>query len=137
MKQVQIVHPDHIYSVWDKVEPLIQASLDVGFGYATIDQVKLMLVKGIQTLLIAVDENNDIAGALAVEFVNYPNERVVFLAELGGKAVVDQSVLDQVEEWARQNGATRMCAWADDVHARLYKIKLGFTTARHVVEKKL
>lgn len=137
MMQVQIVHPDHIYSVWDKVEPLIQASLDVGFGYTTLDQVKLMLTKGMQTLLLAVDDNSNIAGAMVVEFVNYPNERVIFLAELGGKAVVDQSVLDQVEDWARQNGATRMCAWADDVRARLYKIKSGFTTARHVVEKKL
>ena len=137
MKQVQIVPPDHIYLVWDKVKPLIQASLDIGFGYTTIDQVKLMLVNGTQTLLVAVDDAGEVAGAMVVEFVNYPNERVVFLAELGGKAVVDQSVLDQVEDWARQNGATRMCAWADDARARLYKIKSGFTTARHVVEKKL
>lgn len=136
MIQVQIVPPDQIYSVWDKVKPLVEASLNVGFGYATIDQVKLLLTKGMQTLLVAVEED-ELAGAMVVEFVNYPNERVVFLVELGGKAVVDQSVLDQVEDWARQNGATRMCAWADDARARLYKMKSGFTTARHVVEKKL
>jgi hypothetical protein len=136
MIQVQIVPPDHVYTVWDKVKPLIEASLNVGFGYTTIDQVKLLLTKGLQTLLVAVDEG-EFTGAMVVEFVNYPNERVVFLVELGGKAVVDQSVLDQVEDWARQNGATRMCAWADDVRARLYKMKSGFTTARHVVEKKL
>lgn len=136
MIQVQIVPPDHVYGVWDKVKPLIEASLNVGFGYTTIDQVKLLLTKGLQTLLVAVEEG-ELAGAMVVEFVNYPNERVVFLVELGGKAVVDQSVLDQVEDWARQNGATRMCAWADDVRARLYKMKSGFTTARHVVEKKL
>lgn len=136
MIQVQIVLPDQIYTVWDEVKPLIEASLDVGFGYTTIDQVKLLLTKGTQTLLLAVDDGQ-IAGAMVVEFVNYPNERVIFLVELGGKAVVDQSVLDQVENWARQNGATRMCAWADDARARLYKMKSGFTTARHVVEKKL
>lgn len=136
MIQVQIVPPDQVYSVWDKVKPLVEASLNVGFGYATIDQVKLLLSKGMQTLLVAVEEG-ELAGAMVVEFVNYPNERVVFLVELGGKAVVDQSVLDQVEDWARQNGATRMCAWADDARARLYKMKSGFTTARHVVEKKL
>lgn len=136
MIQVQIVLPDQVYTVWDEVKPLIEASLNVGFGYTTIDQVKLLLTKGMQTLLLAVEEDK-IAGAMVVEFVNYPNERVIFLVELGGKAVVDQSVLDQVEDWARQNGATRMCAWADDARARLYKMKSGFTTARHVVEKKL
>lgn len=136
MIQVQIVLPDQVYGVWDEVKPLIEASLNVGFGYTTIDQVKLLLTKGAQTLLLAMEEGK-IAGAMVVEFVNYPNERVIFLVELGGKAVVDQSVLDQVEDWARQNGATRMCAWADDARARLYKMKSGFTTARHVVEKKL
>lgn len=136
MIQVQLVPPDQVYGVWDKVKPLIEASLNVGFGYTTIDQAKMLLTKGLQTLLIAVDEG-EIVGAMVVEFVNYPNERVIFLVELGGKAVVDQSVLDQVEDWARQNGATRMCAWADDARARLYKMKSGFTTARHVVEKKL
>ena len=136
MIQVQIVSPNNIYGVWDLVEPLIQASLDVGFGYTSIDQVKLLLSKGMQTLIVAV-EDDEIKGAMVVEFVNYPNERVIFLAELGGKAVVDQDVLNQVEDWARHNGATRMCAWADEPRARLYKLKSGFTTARHVVEKKL
>jgi hypothetical protein len=136
MIQVQLVPPDQVYGVWDKVKPLIEASLNVGFGYTTIDQVKMLLTKGLQTLLIADDEG-ELVGAMVVEFVNYPNERVIFLVELGGNAVVDQSVLDQVEDWARQNGATRMCAWADDARARLYKMKSGFTTARHVVEKKL
>lgn len=136
MKQIQIVAPDQIYQIWDEVKTLIEASLDVGFGHTTIDQVKLLLSKGMQILLVAV-EDGKIDGAMVVEFVNYPNERVVFLVELGGKSVVDQSILDQVEDWARQNGATRMCAWADDARARLYKMKSGFTTARHVVEKKL
>lgn len=136
MIQVQLVPPDQVYGVWDKVKPLIEASLNVGFGYTTIDQAKMLLTKGLQTLLIADDEG-ELVGAMVVEFVNYPNERVIFLVELGGNAVVDQSVLDQVEDWARQNGATRMCAWADDARARLYKMKSGFTTARHVVEKKL
>lgn len=136
MKQVQLVPPDQVYQIWDEVKTLIEASLDVGFGHTTIDQVKLLLSKGMQILLVAV-EDGKIDGAMVVEFVNYPNERVVFLVELGGKSVVDQSILDQVEDWARQNGATRMCAWADDARARLYKLKSGFTTARHVVEKKL
>jgi hypothetical protein len=136
MIQVQIVPPSHVYGIWDKVSPLIQASLDVGFGYTTLDQVKLLLTKGMQTLLIAV-EDEELKGAMVVEFIDYPNERVILLSELGGNAVVDQAVLNQVEDWARQNGATRMCAWADDARARLYKIKSGFATARHVVEKKL
>lgn len=136
MSQVYYVAPDQIYQVWDKVVPYIKAANDVGLGYHTVDHTKLMLIKGMQFLLVS-EEDSEITGALVGEFINYPNERVMHINELGGRLIIKPELLDLVEDWARQNGATRMSAWADEAQARLYKIKAGFTTARHVVEKKL
>lgn len=137
MIQLQVVPPNQVYSLWDEVSPMIQAALDSGtFCYNTLEQVKLLLVKEMQQLLVIV-ENDELVGAMVTEFVNYPNERVLFVVEIGGKGIINETVSDQLGEWARFNGATRMCAWADEARARLYRMKAGFTTARHVVEKKL
>ena len=137
MIQVQIVSPDAVYSVWDKVKPFLEAAHHLDFEYTTVEQIKLLLVKGIQNLFIGVDDTGEIVGAMVTEFINYPNERVLFITEIGGKGIVTEPLINQIEDWARQNGATRMCAWADAARARLYQMKSGFTTARHVVEKKL
>ncbi len=136
MIQLQLVPSDKVYEIWDTVKPFIEAAHHLDFEYTTVDQVKLLLTRGMQTLLIFVDEG-EIVGAIITEFINYPNERVLFITEIGGKEIITESLCNQLEDWARQNGATRMCAWADAARARLYKMKCGFATARHVVEKKL
>ena len=136
MTQLHIVPTDNVYGVWDKVKPFIEAAHHLDFEYSTVEQTKLMLVRGMQNLLVFVDED-EIVGAMVTEFINYPNERILFITEIGGKEIITESLCDQLEDWARQNGATRMCAWADAARARLYKMKCGFATTRHVVEKKL
>lgn len=136
MIQLQIVPADNVYGVWDTVAPFIEASLNVGSGHTTLDQIKLLLTRDMQTLFVFVDEG-EIVGAMVTEFMNYPNERVLFITEIGGREIITESLCEQLETWARQNGATSIGAWADAPRARLYKMKCGFTTARHVVEKKL
>lgn len=136
MNQVQVVSPDFVYQVWDRVEPYLSASLDSSTGDCTIDQLKYALIRGLQTLFVAVNES-DITGAMVVELVNYPNTRVMFINALGGKGVVNQETFAQVEDWARQQGASKVKAVVHDAQARLYKQKSGFTTVRQVVEKKL
>lgn len=133
---LEYIAPENIYALWPKIEPLIEASNNVGPKHFTVEQTKMALTSGVKQLIVAV-EDNDIAGMIVVEFINYPNERVLFINDLGGKAVVTSDVFGQVEEWARLNGATRVCAWADAARARLYQSKLGLATVLHVVEKKL
>lgn len=133
---LEYITPEQIYTLWPKIEPLVTASFEVGPKHFTVEQTKMALTSGAKQLIVAV-EDNDIAGMIVVEFLNYPNERVMFINDLGGKSVVTSDIFGQVEEWARLNGATRVCAWADDARARLYKSKLGLATVIHVVEKKL
>ena len=60
MNTVQIVAPNSIYSNWDKVEAYLKASISVSTHDCTIEQLKMLLVRGEQTLLVSVNENSNI-----------------------------------------------------------------------------
>ena len=134
MKQIQLVSPDFICKLWDKIEPFFVSSLKYSNDDYNVDQIKMLLVNGQQVCLIAVEENN-IIGASAVEFINYPNQRVLHITSMGGKALIEPDMIRQFEEWAKSQGATKIRAFAQDAQARLYKIKMGLNTVTHVVEK--
>ena len=136
MNIVQKVDPSHIHQIWNQVESYLEASIETSTGECTLDQLKGLLVLGTQTLLVAVKEDK-IIGAMTIEFINYPNERVMFITALGGRGVVDSETFTQVEEWAKSQGATKVNAWAKKGQAKLYEIKAGFNTVRFVMEKKL
>jgi hypothetical protein len=137
MNTVQIVAPNYIYDVWDKVESFLNASINVSGGDFTLDQLKHSLGKGEQTLLVSINDNNVINGAMTVEFINRPNDRVMFITALGGYGIVNDETFSQVESWAKLQGATKAGAWAQEAQARLYKLKANFNTVRYVVEKDL
>jgi hypothetical protein len=94
-------------------------------------------VRGEQSLLISVNKNNKINGAMTVEFINSPNARTMFITALGGSGIVNDETFSQVETWAKMQGATKASAWAQEAQARLYKLKANFNTVRMVVEKDL
>jgi hypothetical protein len=137
MNTVQIVAPNNIYNVWDDVKEYLNASINVSGGDYTLDQLKLVLARGEQTLLVSVNEKSVLNGAMTVEFINRPNNRVMFITALGGHGIVNDETFSQVEAWAKMQGATKASAWAQEAQARLYKIKSNFNTVRYVVEKDL
>ena len=137
MNTVQIVAPNNIYNVWSDVDSFLNASINTATGDCTLEQLKLLLVRGEQTLLVSVNEQGKINGAMTVEFQNLPSNRVMFITALGGNGIVNEGTFSQVESWARMQGATKVSAWAQESQARLYKIKANFNTVRMVVEKDL
>ena len=137
MNTVQIVAPNNIYNVWEDIKEYLNASINVSGGDFTLDQLKLLLVRGEQSLLVSVDENNKINGAMTVEFINNANARTMFITALGGSGIVNDETFSQVETWAKMQGATKASAWAQEAQARLYKLKANFNTIRYVVEKDL
>ena len=137
MNTVQIVAPNNIYNVWADVESYLNASINVSGGDFTLDQLKLLLVRGEQTLLVSVNKENKINGAMTVEFINNANARTMFITALGGTGIVNDETFSQVETWAKMQGATKASAWAQEAQARLYKLKANFNTVRMVVEKDL
>ena len=137
MNTVKVVAPNFIFDVWKDVESFLNASINVSGGDFTLDQLKFSLSRGEQTLLVSVNEQNVINGAMTVEFNNRPNDRVMFITALGGNGIVNDETFSQVESWAKSQGATKASAWAQEAQARLYKIKSNFNTVRYVVEKDL
>ena len=137
MNTVQIVAPNNIYNVWEDIKEYLNASINVSGGDFTLDQLKLLLVRGEQTLLVSVNKENKINGAMTVEFINNANARTMFITALGGTGIVNDETFSQVETWAKMQGATKASAWAQEAQARLYKIKANFNTVRMVVEKDL
>ena len=137
MNTVQIVAPNNVYHVWEDIKEYLNASINVSGGDFTLDQLKLLLVRGEQSLLISVNKNNKINGAMTVEFINSPNARTMFITALGGSGIVNEETFSQVETWAKMQGATKASAWAQEAQARLYKLKANFNTVRMVVEKDL
>ena len=137
MNIVQIVAPNNVYHVWEDIKEYLNASINVSGGDFTLDQLKLLLVRGEQTLLVSVNESNKINGAMTVEFINNANARTMFITALGGNGIVNDETFSQVETWAKMQGATKASAWAQEAQARLYKLKANFNTVRMVVEKDL
>jgi len=137
MNTVQIVAPNNVYHVWEDIKEYLNASINVSGGDFTLDQLKLLLVRGEQSLLVSVNESNKINGAMTVEFINNANARTMFITALGGNGIVNDETFSQVETWAKMQGATKASAWAQEAQARLYKLKANFNTVRYVVEKDL
>lgn len=133
--KVQIVATSYIHQIWDKVEPYFDAAELEGTGDCTTCQLKLQLVSGSVSLLVAVDNEGTIKGAAALSVQNQPNHRVAVITAMGGKGIVDSEVFEQVVVWAKSQGATKIRAWAKDAQARLYRQKAGLITTMNVVEK--
>ena len=137
MNTVQIVAPNNVYHVWEDIKEYLNASINVSGGDFTLDQLKLLLVRGEQSLLVSVNEKGLLNGAMTVEFINNANARTMFITALGGSGIVNDETFSQVETWAKMQGATKASAWAQEAQARLYKLKANFNTVRMVVEKDL
>ena len=137
MNTVKVVGPEQIHMLWGEVEDWLKTSIQLDNNECTIEQLKGLLARGAQILLVSSCEDSELTGAMAVEFINHPNERVMFISALGGKGIVNKQTFSQVEEWARMQGATKVIAWAKETQVKLYIQRAGFENKRHVVEKKI
>jgi len=137
MSQVQVVAPIYIQQIWENVEPYLSAALKHSGGEYGIEHLKLFLIQGNQTLLVAVNEDNKIHGAAVIEWVNYPNERIAFVVCLGGRLVTSKDIWNQFENWVKQNGGTMIRGATYKEAARLWKRKFNVEERYIMVEKKL
>lgn len=136
MISIQPVNPVHIHQVWDTVGPMLESACAVAIGDldCTISQLKLQLVSGAQTLLVAVKDER-VIGAASILVSNLPNHRVALLTATGGKGITNPEVMSQVVAWAKSQGATKIRANASGARIRLYQQQLGLMPTETVVEK--
>jgi len=136
---VRPVDVNHIQQVWPMVEGYIQEAIDKGGefpewanGY-NLSHVQGFVTSGQWLLLVAVDEENAIHGAMTVSFINYPLHRVAFVTTTGGKFIANPELLEQLKALVKLRGATKIQAFCRESMVRLL-LRAGFEPRNTLVE---
>ena len=130
------VHPNELPKIWPIAAPMLQRAIDLDPEVVTIEQVEFSVRTGRTFLLVWDEPEEGITGAVTVEFIDYPRERVAHVNLMGGKGIVRQHVFDEAKEWMRSFGATKAQCWARGTLVQMYE-KMGMTTTHQVMRTEL
>jgi hypothetical protein len=130
------VHPSELPKVWPIAAPMLQKAIDIDPEAITIEQVEYSVRTGKVFLLIWDEPDVGITGAVTVEFIDYPRERVAHVNLMGGKGIVRQHVFDEAKNWMRTFGATKAQCWAKGTLVQMYE-KMGMTNTHQVMRTEL
>lgn len=114
MKDLVKVPAEDIDKVWDACAPLLQKALSYSEGYYDIDDLYWKVKTSQQEIWVLFGEEIDLVGTTKI--VHHPNKSVLeipFVASRENSGVDDfRAFLDQVEDWAKGEGAeaTVFCA---------------------------
>jgi len=133
---IQPVFTAAFHQAWPLVEGFLVEALKWGEDDYTAEQAKVMLANGQWTLIVAVDEENTIHGAAAINFINMPNDRVAFVLAIGGKLISNQDTYTQFTALLKAHGATKIQGAARESIARLWT-RYGFKERYRIVEAKI
>ena len=133
---IQHVSVAHFHQTWPLVEGFLSEALKWGEDDYTAEQAKDYLARGDWLLVVAVDEENAIQGAAAVNFFNMPNDRVAFVVAIGGKLISNKCTYTQLCEILKGFGATKIQGAARESIARLWS-RYGFKERYIIVEAKI
>lgn len=134
--RVELVPLSLIHQTWPLVEDFIKEALKWGEDDYTIEQAKVYISKGDWMLLVAVDEQNAIHGAAAINFYNMPNFRVAFVIAMGGRLITSPEMYEQFCNILKSFGATKIRGVSRESVARLWQ-KFGFRERYILVEADL
>ena len=136
MLSIQPVGTAYFHQTWPLVEGFLAEALKWGEDDYTAEQAKGYLARGDWLLVVAVDEENKIHGAAAVNFFNMPNDRIAFVIAIGGKLISNQDTYKQFSALLKSYGATKIQGAAREAIARLWT-RYGFKERYRIVEAKL
>ena len=126
------IRPNELPKVWPVAAPLLQKAIDLDPDLITIDQVEYSVRTGKTFLLVWEEPEEGITGAVTVEFIDYPRERVAHVNLMGGKGVVRDYVFDDAKQWMRLQGATKAQCWAKGTLVQMYE-KMGMENTHQVM----
>lgn len=121
---------------WHLVEEFIKDAHKWGFGDYSVEQIKMYVTLGQWLLVVAMDENNSVHGAMTISFINYPNDRVAYVTSVGGKLIATPETFEQLSNLVKSLGATKIQGSARPSVARLWK-RFGFKERNVTVEVKI
>ena len=131
----QPIHPDYLQNTWPLVKDWLEAGLLHGAGEYNVDQLKMMIQRGDNTLFVMMDDETPV-GACTVAIENFPNARIAFVTSIGGKGLSDEGLLESFSEWCRNMGCTSIRGAVRPAVAALVKI-FGFEQRYIIVEHSL
>jgi hypothetical protein len=133
---IKTVGQQYISQTWDLIEKYIVESQQYGGGDYSSEHVKVYLTSGQWVLIVAVDEQNVIHGAMTITFNNYPNHRVAFITATGGKGIITENSLQQLREILKSFGATKIrAAVRPSMERLLYRV--GFFKRYTIAETQI
>ena len=122
---IRSVGTEYVHQTWPLVEHYIEESFNRGLAGGTndytLDQVRVYIASGQWLLIVAVDEQNIIHGAMTLSFINYPLNRVAFVTATGGKMIINNDTFEQLQRIAKYHGATKIQAMARPAMVKLLK----------------
>ena len=130
------VAPTHLPQVWTVVAPLLQKAIDLEPSALTIEQAEYSIRTGKSHLLVWSEPDVGITGAVTVEFIDYPRERIAHVNLMGGKGIVRDYVFEEAKNWMRSFGATKAQCWARGSLVQMYE-KMGMENTHQVMRIKL
>lgn len=133
---IRPISTQYISQIWPLVEKYIAAAEEFAGEDYTVAQIKVYLTAGQWVLIVAVDEQGAIHGAMTITFINYPNDRVAFVTSTGGKLIIKEDSLTQLKTIVQQMGATKIQAAVRPSMAKLLS-RTGFYERYKIVETKI
>jgi len=122
---IRPVDTNYVSQTWPYVKKYIDESQEKGLVSGSADynsdHVLSYLTSGQWMLIVAVDDDNQIHGAMTLSFINYPMNRVAFVTTTGGKMIINKETFEQLKRIAKHHGATKIQAMARPSMVKLLK----------------
>ena len=140
--KIQPVDTNYVSQVWPLVEKYLVDSLVEGAEKQNIDpgynihHVQMFLTTGQWLLVVAVDEEHKVQGAMTVSFMNYPTARIGFITLTGGRMVLNRNTFEQLKVILKQRGATKVQAHGRESMVRLLQ-RTGFKPQTTLLEAEI
>lgn len=131
---VKQVPKELVKQVWSQARDYIESALKYAEDDYSLEQVKDYVISGKWNLLVVIDDEHKLRGAITVVYSNYPNYRVAFITAIGGKWISDKESYSNFCEVLKLNGATKIQGAARESVARLWR-RLGFREKHIIVER--
>jgi|688.fasta_scaffold709856_2 hypothetical protein len=132
--KLQHVEVNYLHQAWPLVEPWLIPVFEKSeiSKYYSIDNLKDYILSGAQKLLVFVDTDNNILGALTVQWTNYPKARIANVTCLGGSFGKSSEHYMLFIDWAKHMGATKIeCSGRASVVRLHVKHNVGFIPSNH------
>lgn len=133
--ELQVVPLEYIQQCWDTVAPILTKA----FGksptntYYTLDTIKAALVRGEQTLIIAVDQQQ-IIGACTLAWMNYTHARVAHITCLAGRGICTRTTHKNLMAWVKHQGGTHIRAETYPSLIKLCQRRFGYLSGHTIME---